>query len=385
MDNFERYDVSARRGFLPAEDPLKELPAAFAPWEETAQELAKLLLAGQARPRIDALPELAVDDLGGERAYRRAMLLLSYLGHGYVWAGEPPAATLPRSIAVPWHAVASHLGRPPVLSYASYAIDNWRLLNPGGAIDLDNIAIQQNFFGGADEDWFIAIHVDIEAKAAPLVAAVGPTLDAVVAEDAEAVARGLRDILSSLDGMVDSLKRMPEQCDPYIYYRRVRPYIHGWKNNPALPDGMIYDGVTAYGGAPQLFRGETGAQSSIVPLVDALLGVAHADDPLAEYLREMRTYMPPQHQRFIAAVEGAAPVRAVVKSAGSPALREVYNACVDQLASFRTLHREYAASYIHKQAETGASNPVAVGTAGTPFMEYLKKHRDESAHHRIEG
>jgi indoleamine 2,3-dioxygenase len=313
------------------------------------------------------------------------MLLLSYLGHGYVWAEEPPATTLPRSIAVPWHAVATHLGRPPVLSYASYALDNWRLLDPAGPIDLDNIAIQQNFFGGADEDWFIAIHVDIEAKAAALVAAVTPTLDAAQAGDGEGVASGLRNVLASLDAMIDSLKRMPEQCDPYIYYRRVRPYIHGWKNNPALPDGMVYEGVTAYGGAPQLFRGETGAQSSIVPLLDALLGVAHADDPLAEYLREMRTYMPPQHQRFIAAVESAAPVRAVVKAADSSALREVYNACVDQLAAFRTLHLEYAASYINKQAETSESNPVAVGTAGTPFMEYLKKHRDESAAHRIEG
>lgn len=129
MDSLERYDVSARRGFLPIDDPLKELPGAFAPWEETASELAKLLLAGQARKRIEALPELAANDLADTRAYRRAMLLLSYLGHGYVWAGGPPAATLPRSIAFPWHMVATRLGRPPVLSYASYALDNWRLLD----------------------------------------------------------------------------------------------------------------------------------------------------------------------------------------------------------------------------------------------------------------
>ena len=39
------------------------------------------------------------------------------------------------------------------------------------------------------------------------------------------------------------MNRMPEKCDPFIYYNRVRPYIFGWKNNPATPDGVIYEGV----------------------------------------------------------------------------------------------------------------------------------------------
>ena len=67
------------------------------------------------------------------------------------------------------------------------------------------------------------------------------------------------------------MNRMPEKCDPFIYYNRVRPYIFGWKNNPATPQGVIYEEVDEYNGKPQLFRGETGAQSSIVPALDALL------------------------------------------------------------------------------------------------------------------
>ena len=60
---------------------------------------------------------------------------------------------------------------------------------------------------------------------------------------------------------------------------------YGWKNHPALPDGVVYEGVAELPG-PQRLRGETGAQSTIVPVLDALLGVAHAPDPLREYLDE---------------------------------------------------------------------------------------------------
>ncbi len=45
--------------------------------------------------------------------------------------------------------------------------------------------------------------------------------------------------------MLETLRRMPEFCDPYVYFHRVRPYIHGWKDNPAVPDGVVHEGVGA--------------------------------------------------------------------------------------------------------------------------------------------
>ncbi len=45
------------------------------------------------------------------------------------------------------------LGRPPVLSYASYALDNWRRIDRKNPIDLGNIALLQNFLGGQDEEY----------------------------------------------------------------------------------------------------------------------------------------------------------------------------------------------------------------------------------------
>jgi indoleamine 2,3-dioxygenase len=64
-----------------------------------------------------------------------------------------------------------------------------------------------------------------------------------------------------------------------------------------------------YGGVAQSFRGETGAQSSIIPALDAALGIAHAEDMLHRYLKEMRHYMPPKHRGFIETVEAGPSLR----------------------------------------------------------------------------
>ena len=171
---------------------------------------------------------------------------------------------------------------------------------------------------------------------------------------------------------------MPEHCDPYVYYHRVRPYIHGWANNPALGEGLVYEGVDKFAGKPQAFRGQTGSQSSIVPAMDALFGVRHSADPLKAFLDELHHYRPVPHRRFIEDLAAQSTLREFVGRTNSPTLRDAFNACVEQVARFRTQHLEYAASYINKQAGSIAGNDPDVGTGGTPFMKYLKKHRDEN-------
>lgn len=375
--------VDGERGFLPAEEPLKSLPSAFAVWEQVAAELPKLLMTDLLRRELEDLPPFPVHRLSAHQL-ERAMMLLSYLGHAYVWTGRP-ATRLPSNIAVPWHWVAGRLGRPPVLSYASYALHNWRRFDADRDVELGNIALLQNFWGGADEEWFILVHVDIERKAGPLLVALVQAKLASQAEDVAAATRALLSCAVAQEAMYATLCRMPEWCDPYIYYRRVRPYIHGWKANPALPEGLVYEGVSEYGGRGQFFRGETGAQSSIVPSVDAVLGITHAPGLLNDYLMEMRTYMPPAHRRFIEYLEAGTSVRPLVER--SRELKDAYNRCVELQEGFRAKHYEYAANYIYKQgqrdSEASGANPSGIGTGGTPFMPYLKKHLDETRQHRV--
>lgn len=379
------FAVDPERGFLPSSDPLDRLPRDFDRWEEIAGDIPKLLAAETLRPILEQLPVLDVDALHSEAQLRRAMMLLSYFGHGYVWGGKKAVDHVPSGVAVPWHAVAHQLDRPPVLSYASYALDNWRRLDSNGPIALGNIVLLQNFLAGLDEEWFILIHVDIEAKAAPALRAIGSAQRAVSEDRPDELEHQLGLIAAAVQDMYTTLLRMPEQCDPYIYYHRVRPYIHGWKDQPALPHGVVYQGVTAYKGQPQQFRGETGAQSSLIPCLDAALSIGHRDDPLRPYLREMRAYMPARHRDCIAAIEQGPCIRDYVLAQRQQALelRSAYDACVHQIELFRSTHLEYAGRYIHQQIQCRADNPTDRGTGGTPFMPYLKKHRDETAAHLI--
>lgn len=372
------HGLSPEWGYMQHRDPVRSLSAANEAWEEMARNLPKYLMGEGFRKRVEQLPPFNVPALQGEGEIRRAMLALSYIGMAYQWSEQNPAHVIPAILAKPWYEVGKLVGRPPILSYASYSIDNWYRLKSSDPVECGNIALLQCFLGGQDEEWFILIHIDIEKKAGVALHAIELAQKAVVANDADALDIALTQLRDGIKSMYDVLARMPEKCDPYVYFHRVRPYIFGWRNNPALPNGVIYEGVTELGGKGMTYRGETGAQSAIVPALDGVLGIEHERDELREYLMEMREYMPPEHVRFIEAVENGPSVRNFVKSLNRGKTSELFNQSVELVGDFRAMHLEYAGQYIHAQAQKAPGNPSAVGTGGTPFMVYLRKHRDET-------
>ena len=372
------YGITEEFGYLPSYDPAQSLSAGNEEWDQFGKDLPKLLMGSDFRKRVNSLPKFNVDKLNGEAEIQRAMLVLSYIGQAYQWSDNKAATVMPEVLAKPWYEVGKLVGRPPILSYQSYASDNWRRFDKTGPIECGNIGLLQCFLGGQDEEWFILIHIDIEKKAGKALKAIEQAQEAVVAQDAEKVEAALIKMRAALTAMYEVLGRMPERCDPYIYFHRVRPYIFGWRNNPSLPDGVVYEGVDEYKGVGQKFRGETGAQSAIIPAMDGVLGIEHEKDELREYLMEMRTYMPPKHVAFIQAVEAGPSVRNFVTTIKKSSLTQVFNDCIELVANFRAMHLEYAGTYIHAQAQATPGNPSAVGTGGTPFMIYLRKHRDET-------
>jgi indoleamine 2,3-dioxygenase len=364
------------RGFLPNQDPVVRLPEAFfRNIERLGADLPRLVHERAFRtvsneylpaPRAWDAALASLEDAELERLF----VLLSYFASAYVHApGLPAVESLPAYLAVPLVRAAQMVERPPILSYASYCLHNWRRLDQKGPIALGNIALLQNFSlegdGKKDEDWFILVHVDIEARAGAALQGVRASGRAMTQDDASGLESLLETTAASLTAMNKTLNRMPEQCSPDVYFRKVRPYIFGFTD-------LVYEGCFD---KPQSYRGETGAQSSIVPTMLAALGIRHKNSLLTQHLKDMRNYMPRPHREFI---EEQRSVREFVerKSAAGDGqgrrLRDVYNECLQQLVAFRSRHFEYAVNYIEKKV----ANPIATG--GTPYIPWLHQMIDET-------
>ena len=89
--------------------------------------------------------------------------------------------------------------------------------------------------------------------------------------------------------------------------------------------------------------------------------------------------MPPKHNQYIKDLESKSITRNLIQE--SSGLQRIYDDCLEEIRKFRSMHLEYAGTYIHQQSQLknpfGRGGSTITGTGATPFMKYLKKHRDE--------
>lgn len=175
------------------------------------------------------------------------------------------------------------------------------------------------------------MHTEIEAEAAPALGAIGRAQQAVLDDDEGALEAHLATVEVATRSMVATLRRMSEGNSPDVFYRLFRPYIIFFAD-------VEYEGVAELAGQRHSPRGETGAQSSIMPALDVALGVRHIPTGMVDHIREMRRYMPRGHRAFVEAIEGGPPIRSYVAAVGDRGLVDVYNACLENVASFRDQH-----------------------------------------------
>ena len=133
-------------GFIP-DQICEKLPSSFDDIENLASELPKVLTNEQIVERVEQLErDKDINDLNTSEL-ERAMLLYSYVGHAYMWGKKHDANTIPKELAITWFNISKKLERPPILSYASYALNNWKKLDDTKPFDVENIVIMQNFLG----------------------------------------------------------------------------------------------------------------------------------------------------------------------------------------------------------------------------------------------
>ncbi|NXA71477.1 I23O2 dioxygenase, partial [Thryothorus ludovicianus] len=384
------FQVSEEFGFL-LPDPLTELPAPYGPWMDIAHDLPRLIESHQLRSRVHQMPQLSTQHLRGREELHLAHLVLGFITMGYVWqeGEEGTVQVLPQNLAVPYWEVSQALGLPPILSHADFVLANWRRKDPNGPLEIENLDTIIMLPGGESLRGFILVTLLVEKAAVPGIKAIVRALGAILQSDEESLHRALEELAGAIKAMSAALRRMHDYVDPEVFYSVIRIFLSGWKDNPAMPHGLIYEGVSP---EPMAFSGGSAAQSTVLHAFDELLGIRHRQDTAA-FLHRMRHYMPPAHRAFVEEIQGAS-LRQHVLSSGDERLRAAFNRCVSALAAFRSYHITIVTKYIAsaaarakaRRAEPGAragssagKPPAALetqGTGGSHIFSFLKSVRD---------
>ena len=325
-------------------------------------------------------------------------------------------------------------------TYAGVCLWNFKPIFLDEPLDsLDNLSTLATFTGSLDESWFYLISVVIEARGGPTIPLMLEAIEAARANDSRIVIECLHAFAERLDELVNLLAKMYENCDPHVFYHRIRPFLAGSKNmaDAGLPNGVIFD--TGAGDEPYCqYAGGSNAQSSLIQFFDIVLGVEHrptdmqksqdsstlsdAEMPTAlssrqNFIHEMRSYMPGPHRRFLQHVSSVANIREYVEAhTSNRSLSVAYHACLAMVRALRDKHIQMVSRYIIVKSSESRSlsrslsprnapnqpQPLNLanvkslskngkpsskslrGTGGTSLISFLKQARNETGEPAID-
>lgn len=280
-------------------------------------------------------------------------------------------------------------GFKPFMEYAgSYALYNYRLVDPALGLQYSNLRLIRAFEHGlhpeSSEAGFVLVHIDMVQNSGPLVDGTVKCLE--IASQAGSgpgsVAQrsdfngGLRSILEAMTKINSVMETMWGKSRP-TEYTSFRTFIFGITSQSMFPNGVIYEGIND--NKPLSFRGESGANDSMVPLMDNFLQVPMPETPLTEILKDFREYRPSNHKAFLQYVKErslelglkdfALGTSDNARTADEKELlresRSLWIQILNQVRDFRWRHWCFAREYILKRT----SHPTATG--GSPIVTWL--------------
>ncbi|KAJ7757555.1 indoleamine 2,3-dioxygenase-like protein [Mycena metata] len=355
------FAVSTTRGFLPRAEPIVNLPEEFDPLES--------LLTRMPIKKLDGTPGLLAQGALGDAEnlplqnalYRDYSFLASaYLlepCHERFMKGEPYGLgrpILPKNISLPISRCAGIAGFKPFMEYAgSYALYNYRLADPTKGLEYSNLRLIRAFECGLDpsssEAGFVLVHVDMVRNSGPLIAGVA------FIDGLETIVQAMTVVNSVMDTMWDKSRAND--------YTSFRTFIFGITSQSMFPNGVIYEGVSD---EPLSFRGESGANDSMIPLCDNFLQISMPSTPLTEILKDFRAYRPGNHKDFLEYVYNRSRALGIKEYALSDRdSSSAYLRILNQVRDFRWRHWCFTREYILKKT----AHPTATG--GSPIVTWL--------------
>ncbi|KAK4993136.1 hypothetical protein LTR50_000622 [Elasticomyces elasticus] len=384
------FMVSASRGFLPRTEPITKLPPDFDILEsilarmpiKTASGKPGLLASATLGDAVhQELPDLThaihkyQDDLPLMNALYRdySFLASAYLlepCHERFMKGQPYGLgrqMLPKNIALPIVRVAEIAGFKPFMEYAgSYALYNYRLADPSVGLDYSNLRLIRAFEHGLDpqssEAGFVLVHVNMVKHSGQLVSGSMAALDGCATSDRGAFDAGMVNVIDALIQVNRVMNKMWSKSKPGDY-TSFRTFIFGITGQSMFPNGVVYEGVSEQ---PMSFRGESGANDSMIPLCDNLLQIDMPVTPLTDILTDFRAYRPGNHREFLEWVrDRSQAVGLKAYALQDPTSAALYLGALNQVRDFRWRHWCFTREYILKRT----AHPTATG--GSPIVTWL--------------
>lgn len=333
-------DISKGRGFLPEVDPMIEYDnTEFMKLVEWSKILPLSLKNNNLVKRIDQ--EFDVDfkmlmDCSNQPLLLRAYSMMVAITHAYIIesGGDRERNTKPvyicEKLSVPLNAISEAIGRLPTQTYETYILQNYKLLDQSQEISLDNVSPLITYTASEGEEWFIKVHVVAEHLAGKVLQQLIDIKDSM---DVDLLTDTLNEANEAMLELNQHLKNMNDGLDSEDFYKNIRPYLKAWE------PGVIYSASHTYGVEPLIWRGSSGAESSILPAIDRLMGLKISQ---METMRDMVNYMPMEHQKFLESLtEIQFELRNIVQdNSMNSKLVESYNNLISSNAEFRKIHYE---------------------------------------------
>ncbi|OLY78032.1 Indoleamine 2,3-dioxygenase 1 [Smittium mucronatum] len=380
------FSVGPKNGFLPKEDPLITLPEQFSELEALMEEMPINKTNGQkgllyygdlGQQVLERLPQYDLSNITDQRLLSALFRDYTYLASAYLL--EPcdikfrasgvyglARENLIKQIAVPLETVSKKIHAKPFMEYAmSYALYNYKKLDVTKPPSYENVELIRGFSKCTDEHGFILVHVDMVRYSGQLVTAAMDALEAVRNDNRDMFNKALSSYFDALLIINTSMETMWKRSDPDKYLS-FRTFIMGTKNNPMFPNGVFYEGSADT--SARFYRGESGANDSMVPLSDNLFELTSGmpSNPLTAVLRDFRSYRPANHEAFLAYVEKESSRVGLLAYAEKDALSSaLLLRNLDQIRDFRHRHWTFTVEYIIKNSD----HPTATG--GSPIVTWL--------------
>jgi indoleamine 2,3-dioxygenase len=385
------FNVSGDHGFLPIKEPLAKLPSQYDALQFVIDHLhvkqndGILGIPNEIVKAVASIPNyLSAVEQENEvfilqalyRAYTFITsgftLELSY--QEFVKSGNYGVARqlLPANIAEPLVCVSNKLKAYPWLDYHyAYSLGNYVKQDINQGLHWNNLDMACKFVGSSDEIGFIMVHVYINEESPELVDSV--IRYGKINSDSTYKGNIMCNELLARAGItmqeINKRRREMWTASKHENYNDFRVFIMGIKGNDKIfPNGLIYE--NCFNGEPQYYRGQTGAQDNIIPMMDIFTGIVdyYPDNQLTQYLLDLRSYRPVCIQEFFNDLREYYKNNSIFekfkKDLNFTGL--IYLLCiVNEVYLFRNGHWQFVQKYIMSNTK------YAFATGGTPITTWL--------------